>query len=344
MTDYYVRSSGGSDGNAGTSFAAAWATIGKAILAASVNAGDRIIVCADGTHLPTSTVTWDGTSEAGTSADPILMVGGNGTTGAIDGTIATISGASLGGGAHLFQWTDATKDNWIFQNLRLTAAPGNNLHAGVDASATCINCEIDNAGGHGAALEANAWRFVDCNIHDNTTCGITTITATAGVGSWFVFNSAIHHNGSHGVNMRGNANSFHYSLLYRNGGDGIRIEQRHGTLVVNGCIFALNTGDGLGNSGSTSLTGTLYGVTNSIFYQNGAYGFSFVAYEPDVDITVLDRNCYFGNTTAATDFTLPGSADITEDPLFTNTSDGSEDFTLQSASPCRGVGYGTRTA
>lgn len=50
MATYYVRSSGGSDGNAGTFFGAACATIQYAADNASA-AGDVVLVCADGTHL-----------------------------------------------------------------------------------------------------------------------------------------------------------------------------------------------------------------------------------------------------------------------------------------------------
>ena len=45
MADYYVRSTGGSNGNAGTSFAAGWATIAHAIT--NTIGGDRVFVCAD---------------------------------------------------------------------------------------------------------------------------------------------------------------------------------------------------------------------------------------------------------------------------------------------------------
>lgn len=107
-----MRSSGGSDSNAGTSFGAAFATIQKAIN--TVAAGDLILVCADGTHLPTAQINW-GSSVSGTASTPNVMRGAS-ATGTDDGTVATISGASLPSSTSMFL-CNASQTGWQFQNL-----------------------------------------------------------------------------------------------------------------------------------------------------------------------------------------------------------------------------------
>ena len=87
MATYYVRSSGGNDSNAGTSFALGWATVGKA--ASTVTQGDTVIICADGTH------------DVGTGADfstngNYILVTGADATGNVDGTKATVQATAAG--------------------------------------------------------------------------------------------------------------------------------------------------------------------------------------------------------------------------------------------------------
>ena len=122
MATYYVRSSGGNDGNTGLSFALGWATIQFA--ADTAVAGDLVLICADGTHLPTATIDID--INTGTDASRITFRGAA-ADGTDNGTVATISGASLGSG-YIVNVAANTVDYVTVENLRFTGGPSTGFY------------------------------------------------------------------------------------------------------------------------------------------------------------------------------------------------------------------------
>ena len=78
---------------------------------------------------------------------------------------------------------------------------------------------------------------------------------------------------------------------------------------------------------------------NNTCVDNGGYGFYWGTASPTVDL-LMDYNHTHNNTSGVTDRTggLPGDNNVTGDPLFTSTTDGSEDFTPLTGSPLIGAG------
>ena len=338
MATYYVRSSGGDDANAGTTFATGWATIAHAITTATSN-GDIVLICADGTHTPSAGLSF-GTA-SGSNANPIIYRGAS-STGADDGTVATISGSSLPASTALI--TTSTDDLYIkFHHLRLTAATSYGFYLSDVGSIGLEDVRVDNCTSHGIFdYESNSLAskdFVNCEIDNNGGDGIHP--GGTGHGGHKVINCLIHDNTGDGAKAVGQYSSCYYDgcLFYNNGGDGLNNSATTRSLTVNHCTFFNNTSDGI----STVTTSGYTRVINSIFRSNGGYAINTNTGDLN-QFSYVDYNCYSSNTSGNIDInsgTPPGSNNVTSDPLFTSETAGSEDFTLQSGSPCidKGQGY-----
>ena len=80
-------------------------------------------------------------------------------------------------------------------------------------------------------------------------------------------------------------------------------------------------------------------MLSNIFFDNSAYAVNTNT-QPGI-LRFADYNCYSSNTSGVTDMdTIPGINNVFADPEFTDTTLGSEDFSLQAGSPCLGTGAG----
>lgn len=341
MSTYYVRSSGGSDGNTGLSFAQGWATIQYALNTATTY-GDIILVCNDGIHYPTASLTFP-TGTASVEV-PMIMRGAS-ATGNDDGTVATISGASLPASTDLFYVNYYI--SFIFSNLRITAGKQDNFHIAVTAGGYHIhfrNCRFDNAARYGInSLEndnGKGMQIIECEIDNNGQSGIINDCSVYG-GHFHLVNCKIHDNVQHGYIYE----SFRYSdmilgcLFYNNLYDGIYVNTGcYGAHFANNIFFNNRNGINYNMTGGSLVQAMLY---NNIFRFNSQYG---VASAGELtSFSFFDYNCFSNNTSG--DFNqnggIPlGSHNILSDPLFTSESPGAEDFTLQSGSPCKNIGFG----
>jgi hypothetical protein len=128
-------------------------------------------------------------------------------------------------------------------------------------------------------------------------------------------------------------------LFYDNGGDAL-ICTSGGQIVIKNNVFFANDSDGIYISSATNCSPIH--VVNNIFRSNGGYGINMNSIDTDL-IGYCDYNCYSNNSSGAIDIfggTPPGSNNVTSDPKFVSETDGSEDFNLQSDSPCKNAGYG----
>jgi hypothetical protein len=324
MTTYYVRVTGGSNGNAGTSFGAAWATVQHGL--DTVTAGDQLRICADGVHSTSSEIDLDASS--GTSAAPIEIVGAN-ATGTIDGTRATIQASSsmtnlmdVAGGCDYTRWRHLNFDANSNAAIGWKANSGSNYHTLYDCRVydtstsngvyllggitTLASCEI--YGCDRGVRGANAYNvaLVNCSIHDNTTDGVY-----ANNNSWF---------------MAG-------CVVYDNGGDGWELSKYDRHVIINN-VFHGNGGDGIGASATGGEPAAI--IAGNIFAANGAYGVSFGSARPPL---WMDYNHFDSNTSGETDLgSTPGDYNTSGDPLFVSTTDGSEDFTIKRTSPAYRAG------
>lgn len=316
MTTYYCRSSGGSDANAGTSFALGWATIAKAT--ATAIAGDTILICADGTHLPTATITFTTT---GTSANRIKYRGAS-ATGTDDGTVATISGASLGAGVHILTVASG-KDFLTFDGLYLTGGTGDAVNSSGD-NLRFSNCRLSNCVNGFTQVTFNKFtNFVNCEISSNSGYGYGGAFTSRGSASYR--SCTIRNNGSYGTRMVAGT-SMVQTLVFKNGAGGVLPDASAstGTIIqITSSTITGNTGAGIDVTAGT--VASMIDITDTILSNNTTYGIKLNG--ANADQFRFYRMAAFGNTTAAIDAGSLPSDTVTTNPTYVSTTGGSENYT-----------------
>ena len=320
MATYYVRSSGGSNANNGLSFANAFATIIYA--ETQVVAGDTVLICADGTHLPTTSV--DFKTAAGTSKNWITYRGCS-AAGVDDGTRATVSGASTSSGEILFQASSASGKNYInFENLRITGSKGVGFFGRQSVAGwRFANCRIDNSVGAGINTYYPV-QMVNCEIDNNGGAGVSEIVSL----SHTLIRCAIHHNSGHGVRL-GLEGSVIACRIYKNTDRGIFCTSPSpaGTgppvRIVGNTIHG-NTSHGI--ECPSAWTNIL--LSHNILSSNGGYGL-YLNGGGAGGLWTCYRNNVHGNTSGVADFgsSLPGFGHLVINPNYTSTTNNAEDFT-----------------
>lgn len=307
----------------------------------NVDAGDLGLVKNTGTYTPSATIDADNSSAA--TYTNLATIRGANSDGSDDGTIATISGSSLPATSDLIN-CNVSALHLKMEGLRLTAATRYNINLNTALNVSRIilyRCRVDNASSHGIYNQEStaqfALRMYDTEIDSNGGDGI----GSAGIsrGGIQADNCTFHDNTGAGVeDTNTNAKSIYTGcLFYDNGTHGLSLHNDIIGLIVKHCVFFNNTNNGI-DFGDITNSGVL-SIINSIFRSNGGYGIDTNGGAAG-RFDLCDYNCYHNNTSGALDISTPGSNNITSDPLFTSETDGSEDFTLQSGSPCLNVGFG----
>lgn len=340
MTTFFVRASGGSDAADGLSFANAWATLQK--MADTMLAGDLGLVASDGVHNVTTPVFFD--TNIGTFGSPIRWRGA-GPLGEDDGSVATIDGSGITpNGATFKSGALNTMSFTWFEGLRWTGGVIYNWHITTDQIGLQFKrCRFDNAVDWGIRTDANNPKcsFIDCEIDSNGDDGLAQTSNSLGFA--YMQNCLIHDNVGHGL-FWGHVISLHNCWIYKNGGDGVRCISSTPFLTLVNCVIDENTGDGVTWAATNDLA--RYVMFNNIISNNGGWGFTF---DGNGFWGIYGSNLFFNNTlgdvtldgvveaTLADFDVLPGS--ITGDPLYKNTTDGSEDYRVNTGSPALGAGY-----
>lgn len=336
MATYYVRPTNGSDANDGLSFGAAWKTTQKAHDTAI--AGDTVICCAEAVEQPTETIDVD--TNLGSVTAEIYFVGAN-ASGVEDGTVYTISGASLPDTTDLIRFAVATVIR--FRNMRFTAAKRHGFAFDTNNSTiTTEDCRIDNCTSDGARITAGSpfvtLTAIRCEIDHNGAVGINYGSVNRGV--WRLNGCRIHHNGSSGIGSRW---TFEITgcVIYRNAAYGLYCSD-----ASSGGVLASNTF--FGNGSGSIYIGAIAGSrihANCFVELAAAYCINVVTQANTAHLPLITDNHYHGHATAATNITggTPGLGNVTGDPLFASTTDGAEDFTPQAGSPLIGAGFNGST-
>jgi len=335
------------------SSAGPWATIQYGLDNCTAGGDDLVIADdgdeSDGTWTPGATL--DADIGAGSDQEPITVRGGN-SRGVPDGTVPTISGAGMAASSQVLTVSNSTtKRRWI--DLRFTAGKDFGIYC-ADANSVdhqWLRCRFDNAAKGGVGRNPADWYFVDCEFADNGTWGIIPANAsTLDVRSGFL-RCRFHDNGTGGIYCTG----FMFvsqCLFYDHGKWHIRFRQRAPNVVIDGCVFHKTAAgeDGI-NCWGTFDGMSPFIVTNSIFRTSAGYGIDMTGFAepggvPGIYWAELDYNCWSNNTSGdvngATKQDVMGSpagdTNVYADPTFTSETDGSEDFDLQSTSPCIDAG------
>lgn len=354
MAIKYLRASGGLDTNDGLSFASGWASMNYAFSADNANRiapGDTLAICGDlsGYAMKLSGSVSPACGTNPTAATPVYVYAYD-ESGVLrsDGsrTALTCTGTLTNG---LFNFTDTTSLVWFrWSNLEFNGGGSGLANYCIQTTnsddfegMSFWNCRFTNASSHGITARSSntvgaQWRFYNCEIDNNgksgTGAGIDGLNPTRG--SYFMYGCKVHHNAGVGVEY-GGMGQFLRCMFYKNSSDGVSDTNNVGGTgaIFEGCVFYGNTGDGLDMNAST----TFCNITNNIFSTNGGYGINVNSMDTDrIDQSLMTHNCSYANTAGHINvFTgvLPGT-NVLADPLFTSTTDGSEDFTVQTGSPC----------
>ncbi len=294
----------------------------------TVTNADLGLVMATGIYLIPSQINFDINSSS-----PIIIRGAN-ADGSDDGTTAVISGANLPAGHDIFEFNLTSL--WVLSNFRLTESKARGIRetaASISPQIILHNVEIDNSVNDGVYFYrpgSNLWAF-NCSFHHNVN-GLTG--ASNARGGFYLTRCAVYHNTSAGINDRKGGRLID-CLVYRNLNSGA-VYSGNDWCEIFGTVFAFNTNDGLNFS---SGTGRVI-LENSIFRSNGGYGINTNTGGIHAFFSARN-NCSNNNTSGHIDInggTLPGTDNITSDPKFVNEGDGTEDFALQSDSPCLAAG------
>jgi hypothetical protein len=328
MTTYYVDPSNGSDAAAGTSVGAAWLTTQKA--ADTAVDGDEVRLLQTSVETITAPIDFD--TNSGTVANrgiQFISYNSFGTAPANGYTIQTstsINSILEVAAVDAVWFTGCTFD----ANSSATYALRNNVD-GADFW-RFVDCSFKNSISSNISVRGlTFWWFYSCDSHDSAGTGVSNSTSNRGTVIWQGGN--IHNNAGHGVHLNRVLTSYSNVNFYRNGGDGLFMDSNSGGLTLQNCTLFKNSGNGLEqfNGGGRQA----YRIVGNSFVDNGGYGYeaksaSMIAY-------MARFNHHYLNTQGGTDITDALGPDlITGDPLFTSTTDGSEDFRPEDGSPLDG--------
>jgi len=315
--------------------------------------GNQLVICADGDGgsgqwLANNSVdnVFNVDSGAPSTVQPITYRGGS-ARGVVDGTVAVIDGTGLTYPECAITVSGTTTyRRWI--DLRFTGTTlGHNIYCAVTTATNhqFLRCRFDDAAGAGCASRSHDWHFVDCEFDSNGTWGKMPDTPTrVGAGRGNFLRCRFHDNGSGGLQIA-DQSMVSQCLFYDNTGPGLRFYGRTINAIIDGCVFAFNNQDGIDGTGPFTLAPPFI-ASNNIFRSNGAYGiglgFSLPLGVTGAYFAEIDYNCFSNNTsgnlTEVTQADIVGSPtgdhNVYDNPDFVSETDGSEDFDLQSGSPC----------
>lgn len=335
MAIYYVDPSGGSNGNPGSSFGLAWATTQHAL--DNATASDEVRLCKTATESISAKI--DADTNAGGIVAPITFVSYNSTgTAQEDGYIIQAS-ASITAVIDFAAASDYTK--WVGVVFDANANATHCLYNNVDGSDTHTfsSCRFTNGTGDNINVRGNAvpgWSFFNCETDLSGGYGIDH--SAGGRGTVFWRGGSIHDNASGGWNVLEGSCELHGANVYDNGGasgPGVELTSSSTGFKCSHCVFYGNGGNGI--TGYFATNRYVHEIHSCAFVGNGGYGYDFNVSDTDVAF-FMDYNLFYGNSSDDSDQTLPGLNNVTgSDPLFTSTTDGSEDFTPQTGSPLIGA-------
>jgi hypothetical protein len=331
MATYYVRSTGGSDSNGGTSFADGWATLEYA--GGNVSAADELRICSDQSNPFTVTSSYITIVPSGTIPTKYIgcdLVDGSPYSG--DGQ-AYIQSTSL---SVLFIFRNIALGNYLLKDLYIDGTTkagdaGLVYQYGDGYGVTFDNLTVCNSADKGIVITglSSSRSIVNINNCEISGCdgiGLQCSTATMSVN---VYNSMIYNNGTNiaAAAQAGSGLTLVSSRVYKANVYNIT----HGLMalnLINSIVYGAGD-DGIYNGTSTTSFG--YGINRQV-YAN---------YSP----SMMDYNCFHNNASGDVSVnlyggTVPGENNVFANPLFTNTTAGSEDWTPQSSSPLIGTGIG----
>jgi len=344
MTTYYVDPNSGSNGNAGTSFGAAWATTQFA--ANNTAADDEVRLCQTAVESVATQIDFDTTSGTKGSDIRFISYSADGTTQQDGYTLqASASIASLA-----FLSVDYLRMVGVIFDGNSNATDGLTSAGGAARDGlrflrcSFINCLADGVSPAWSVGEVSRLpRFLDSIFGNNGQHGIGSPAASDG--SVYALGCVFHDNVSDGIYMDSQNSFIGRCRFIDNGGNGITIHLRGDYTIVQQSTFFGNTGDAINLEAGGNDDCVAEGCS---FRSNGGYGINFPS--GGFNLSYMDFNHFSNNTLGAvedggavSEATLLatakyGTSNINGDPLFVSETDGSEDLTPGTGSPLIGAG------
>lgn len=313
MTIYYTSSL--ATGSGSGTFASPW-TLQQAF--DNAIAGDEVRILNDGTYLPTTRIDID-TNRGASSAATINYYGRKSDDTAYE--MATISGTSIVGTALInFGFTSGSTSSFLrFHDLRFTASPsGQDLFASSGSfymrNNAFVRCRFDNSGRYGFSGGFT-------NLFDRCV---------------FDANASLH--------LFSTSNSFFVNCFFRGAA---RIFQAASCIFCY-CVFT-GSGDFYSNNplaiinctfdGKGTIARIIQTVGDGPFYVNNIIAnYTSIAIDGGTSqLPKLSGNLFYNNGTNINFSTIEANS-VTGNPLWTNTTTGSEDYSLQPGSAAIGSG------
>ena len=282
---------------------------------------DLGLVMATGTYTPSVQLDLD--TNAGSVATRVEIRGAN-SDGTDDGTVATVSGSSLGASTDLL----AITMDWLdIANLRFTAATADNVSLTTD-NTRFTDCRFDNATSDG--LLQNSFdhyvQLLRCEIDNNGGFGYGGSLSSRG--NVFIDLCSIHDNGSYGCRLAQDG-TIARSLIYKNTGHGVilALDSTSQGIAIRDSTIATNTGAGISVVAGTTIVNAL--IARTILYENGEYGIDLNA--ANIEQFRFLNLAVHNNTSGDIDAGSLPSETVTDDPTFAVETAGSEDYTPSAA-------------
>ena len=350
-TNYYISTTG-NDGNNGTAVGTPKKTLGAIFTAYNLGSGDIINVA------------------AGTYTETGIVVGA-------DDEGFTIQGAALSGGVPTSIFQASSTDRWLLlgntnnDNITINdisiinhkntdgGTPGGGGGIKVIAGATGLSvnhCVFDNCDTRTASLQHRGGAiysaegitvtyctFINCYAEYYGGCisiELSPANATTISHCYFYNNGATNYGGA--IFFGAGATStmtVTNCLFYKNNttsGEGVIVSMNsYSTLVLINCTITANGNGSNGTGGVLSLSSAKINLKNCIIYNNVGTTYNDVYNNSS---TVTMTNCVYGNASKINSITTNTSGKVAN-PLFTSAA--TDDYTLQSTSPC--IDWGTLT-
>lgn len=308
MPTYFVDPVSGSNGNAGTSFAAAWATVQYAL--DNCAAGDEIRLCNTGTESISASVDIDAVDGDVNNFISLISYNSTGTAEEHGYTIQASATISTG----MFRQTT----NFDYYHWRGITFDGNsNADTGfainsastddADYAGWC-SCTFKNMTASGATIGGTSPNyFMSCVFEDNGVHGLTAHGASRG--KFRAYGCIFRNNTNTGCVCRYLGESYlHNCLAYGNGDDGCQV--LNGAQITRwvGNTFADNTRHGLFMNDANQFCA----ASLNHFVGNGGFGLKQGAANQFVHI---HDNNFYGNTSGDSDQSMRGR-NFAVDPAF----------------------------
>lgn len=292
-----------------------------------VESPDELRIIADGTYLPTATLSPTG---IGSANNPVLITGCS-LTGDVDGTKADISGTALPSETDILEHTIA--QYIMYKNLIVRNSPRHGITCPSNTSLHFNNVDILNNAQWGATPLANSnarFSFTNCLISGNM-YGIGSANNSR-MPNLKLIACTIENNSNTGIHTA--SELIVLKTVVKNNGVGIRANNTAPSMwsISNSTFYKNTNAIDVGN-GSLNLS-----IIESNIFRNNT-GYAFKSGSTIVDRIMIINNCFSNNTSGDSESgPITGNGNIHDNPLFVSEVEGEEDFNLQSTSPCISAG------